>query len=92
MNAAASLQCRFSENKMKINKKKKITCSTFASQSIEFDSAEERINLHRPNIATNDIAKILPRNKSNNADKFHLLKNAFRPVEDPAMAFDFKEM
>ena len=41
------------------------TCSTSASQSTEFDSAEERINLDRPNIASDDIAKILPSNRSN---------------------------
>ena len=44
------------------------TCSTSASQSTEFDSAEERINLDRPNIASDDIAKILPPNRSNNVD------------------------
>ena len=35
------------------------TCSTSASQSTEFDSAEERINLDKPkNIASDDMAKI----------------------------------
>ena len=65
------------------------TCSTSASQLTEFDSAEERINLDRPNIASDDIAKILPPNRSNNIDKLYLLKNAFRPVGEAAMAFDF---
>ena len=55
------------------------TCSTSASQSTEFDSAEECINLNRLNVASEDIAKILPLNRSNNCDKLHLLKNAFRP-------------
>ena len=64
-------------------------CSTSPSQSTEFDSAEERINLDTPNIASDGIAKILPRNRSNNVDKLHLLKNAFRPVGEAAMAFDF---
>ena len=66
------------------------TCSTSASQSTEFDSAEERINLDRPNIASDDIAKILPPNRSNNVDKFHLLKNAFRLVRESAMAYNCK--
>ena len=65
------------------------TCSTSASQSIEYDSAKERINLHRPTIASNDIAKILPPYKSNNVDKLFLLKIAFRPVGEAAMAVDF---
>ena len=47
------------------------TCSTSASQSTKFDSAEERINFGRPNIASGDIAKILPPNRSNNVDKLH---------------------
>ena len=66
-------------------------CSTSPSQSTEFDSAEERINLDTSNIASDDIAKILPPNRSNNVDKLHLLKNAFRPVGEAAMAFDFKK-
>ena len=33
-----------------------------------------------------DIAKILPPNRSNNIDKLHLLKNAFRPFGETAMA------
>lgn len=65
------------------------TCSTSASQSTEFDSTEERTNLDRPNIASDDIAMILPPNRSNNVDKLHMLKNAFRPVGEAAMAFDF---
>ena len=65
------------------------TCSTFASQSTEFDSAEERINLDRPNITSYDIAKILPFNRTSNVDKLDVLKNAFRPVGEAAMAFDF---
>ena len=69
----------------------RLTCSTSASQSTEFDSAEERINLDRPNIASDDIAKILPPNRSNNVDKLHLLKNAFCPVEEATMAFDFEK-
>ena len=51
------------------------------SQSTEFDSAEERINLDTPNIASDDIAKILPQFdrsiRSNNVDKLHLLKICF---------------
>ena len=58
----------------------------------EFDSAEERINLNRPNIASGNNAKILHLNRSNNLDKLHWLKNAFRPVGGAAMAFDFKRM
>ena len=66
-------------------------CSTSDSQSTEFDTAEERINLDRPNIvASDDVANILPHNRSNNADKLQLLKNAFRPVGEAAMAFNFK--
>ena len=65
------------------------TCSTSASQSTEFDSAEERINLDRPNIASDDIAKILPPNRSNNVDKLHLLKNAFRPVGEGSNGIRF---
>ena len=49
------------------------TCMTSASQSTEFDSAEERINLDRPNIASDDIEKILPPDRSNNVDKLHLI-------------------
>ena len=64
-------------------------CGSFASQSTEFYCAKERLNLGRPNIASDDIAKILPPNKSNNVDKPHLLKNAFRPVGEAAMAIDF---
>ena len=30
-------------------------------------------------------------NRSNNVDKLHLLKNAFRPAREPAMAFDLKK-
>ena len=67
------------------------TCITFVSQSTEVDFAEERINLDRPNIASDDIAKILPSNTSNNVDKLYLRKNAFRPVGKAAMAFDFKK-
>ena len=58
---------------------------------LSFDSAEERINLDRPNIASDNIAKILPPNRSNNVDKLHLLKNAFRPVGEAAITFDFKK-
>ena len=46
-------------------------------QSTEFDAAEERINLDRPNIASDDIAKILPPNRSYNVDKLRLLKKCF---------------
>ena len=67
------------------------TCSTSVSQSTEFDSAEERINLDRPNIVSDDIAKILPPNRSNNVNKLHLLKNAFRPVGEITMAIDFEK-
>ena len=67
------------------------TCSTSASQSIEFDSAEEPINLGRPNIASDDIAKILPFNRSNYVNKLYSLKNALRPVEEAAMVFDFRK-
>ena len=66
------------------------TCSSFASQSTEFDFAEERINLDTPNIASDDIPKIFPPNGSNNVDKLHLLKIAFCPVGESAMAFDFR--
>ena len=38
------------------------TCSYSASKSNEFDSAEVRINLDRPNTASDDIVKILPPN------------------------------
>ena len=68
------------------------TCTTFASQSTKFDSTEERTNLNRSNIASDDIAKILPPNRSNNVDKLHMLKNAFRPVREAAMAFDFENV
>ena len=67
------------------------TCSSSASQLTEFDSAEERINLDRPNIASDDIAKILLPNRSNNVDKLHLQKNALRSVGEAAIAFDFKK-
>ena len=53
------------------------TCSISASQPTAFESAEERINLDKPNIASNDIAKILTPNRSNNVDKLHLLKISF---------------
>ena len=69
----------------------KPTCSAFTYESTEFDSAEERIKLDRPNIASDDIAKILPPNRSSNVDKLQLLKNAFRPVGEVATAFDFKK-
>ena len=65
------------------------TCSTSASHSTEFDSANKRINFDRPDIASDDVAKILPPNRSNNADKLYLLKNALRPVGEAAMAFNF---
>ena len=43
------------------------TCSTSASQSTEFDSTEERTNLDRPNsFRSDDIAMILPSNRSDN--------------------------
>ena len=67
------------------------TCST-SSQSTEFDSAEERINLDRPNIASDNIAKILPSNRSNNVDKLHLLKNAFCPVGEAVNGIRFSKM
>ena len=53
----------------------KPTSRTSASQSIDFDSAKERINSNRPNIALDDtgISNILPFNISN---------NAFCPVEE----------
>ena len=54
------------------------TCSNSASQSTEFDLAEERINLDRSSIASNSIVKILPPSRSNNVDILHVLKNAFR--------------
>ena len=57
------------------------TCSTSASKSTEFDSAEERINLNRSNIASDDIVKILSPNKSNNVNKLHLLKLFFVQLE-----------
>ena len=66
-------------------------CSTSASQSTEFDSAERHINLDRPNIASDDIAKILPPKRSNNVDKLRFLKNASLPVGKAAMALDFKK-
>ena len=65
------------------------TCSISASQLTEFDSADERINLDRPNIASYEIAKICPPNRSNNVDKLNLLKNALRSVGEAPMAFDF---
>ena len=65
------------------------TYSASASQSTEFDSAEERIDLDRANVALDDIAKILPPNRSNNVDKLYLLENVFRPVGKAAMEFDF---
>ena len=34
------------------------TCSTSASHSTEFDFAEEGMNLNRPDIASDDVAKI----------------------------------
>ena len=75
-------------NKIKINYSRQ-TWSTSASQSTEFDSAEECINLNRPYIASDDIAKILFLNRFNNVDKLHLLQNNFRPVGEVAKAFDF---
>ena len=45
-----------------------------ASQSTEFDSAEERINLDRPVIASDDIAKILPSNRSNSIAGMSLVR------------------
>ena len=36
--------------------------------------------------------KILPPNRSNNVDKLHLLKNAFRPVGEAVMAFNFRDV
>ena len=66
------------------------TCCTSASQSTEFDLAKERINSERPIITSDDI-KILPSNGSNNVDKLNMLKNAFRPVWEAAMAFDLEK-
>ena len=66
------------------------TCSTSASQSTEFDSAEERINLDSYYITSDDIAKTLPPNRSNNVDKLPLLKNVFRSIGGAAMEFGFK--
>ena len=65
------------------------TLNTSAFQS-ECGSAEERTNLDKPNIALGAIIMILPPNRSINADKLHMLKNAFRPVGKAAMAIDFK--
>ena len=56
-----------------------------------FDSAEECINLDRPNLALDDNAKTLPPNRSSNVDKLNLLKNTFRLVGKAAMAFNFKK-
>ena len=67
------------------------SCSSSASQSIEFDSAKKHRNLGRPNVASRDIAKILPLYRSNNVDKLQLITNAFRPVGETAMAFDYKK-
>ena len=53
------------------------TCSTSASQSTEFDSAEERMNFIRPKIASDDIAKILPLNRSSNVDELSPAKICF---------------
>ena len=50
------------------------TCCICASHSTEVDSAEKRMNLNRPKIASDDIAKILPPSRPNNVDKLHLLK------------------
>ena len=47
------------------------------------------MNLDRPNVASDDIAKILPPYRSNNVDKLFLLNNAFRLIGEAAMAFDF---
>ena len=69
----------------------KPTCSTSASQSTEFDLAEDGMNLDRPNKASDDIAKILPPNRLNNVDKLQLLKNAFRPVRRAVMASNFEK-
>ena len=69
------------EHRREMNKiLRSLPVRTSTSQSTEFDSAEERINLKKPNIASSDIAKILPCKRSSNGDKLHLLKNAFRPV------------
>ena len=57
-------------------------------------SAEERINLDRPNIPSDDIAKILPSKRSNNFEKLHLLKNNFRTcglLSGKAFIFKFIE-
>ena len=50
------------------------------SASSQWDSAEERTNLDRSNAVSDDIALILPPNKSTNADKLRTQKNAFLPV------------
>ena len=35
--------------------------------------------------------RFCPPNRSNNVDRLRLLKNAFRPIGEAAMAFDFKK-
>ena len=57
------------------------TCSTSASQSTDFDSAEERMNLDRPNIVSDDIAKIWPPNSRFTCPKKAvLLTSSFQAV------------
>ena len=69
----------------------RLTCSTSVSQTTEFGSAKERINANRSNIASDDIAKILPPNGSNNFVQLYLLKTVFRSVGEAVMAFDYKK-
>ena len=75
---------------MHINKKDswRLASCTSASQPIRFDSTEERTNLNTPNITSNDIATILPPNRSNNVGKPNKLENIFCPVGEATMTFD----
>ena len=64
------------------------TFSNYGSESTESSLSEKDISL---DIASDDIAKILPPFKSSDVDKLYMLKNAFRPVGKAAMTFDFRK-
>ena len=78
-------------NKKKILRGQPVALLFLSRLNLTLQSAEERINLDRLSIALDVIAKILLPNRSKNVDKLHLLKNAFRPIGEAAMAFEFKQ-
>ena len=78
-----------------MNKKQIFRCQPLTLllfRRLNFTTQKNVLSLDKRNIASDDIAKILPPNRSNNVVvKLHWLKNAFRPVGEAAIEFDLKK-